>query len=327
MDEIAMHTKLDFIINRIDAIYQDNLLVQRLLEVLIKKGEIHRIQGYAIGVTSLNDPFVLLYPENPKFKHKVCRVYSHSFKDLPSDINVILTDRSMDDNPTRDVAKTRGVYHESDPFTIATIPGQETQMGNEKRFYLTLPETDTDILSLIAEKTEPTAADEPPVVETKEQAGVTLSQAQEIQKEHMKQDKEDYDKGVYENEQVAPPPPVVPEHLSPSQQVVVKELQDNGHLPEEPRDVKMQRLNDELFGGTSVHEEQGKLEKPFEYKDGKPVPPSPFVEKLFEIYYETLHNRPETSNDLQDWYKEHVTWLKDEHDLDWHTFKKERDNG
>ena len=317
--EPTLEHKIDFITSRIESIYQEQYMTQKLLQVLIKKGEVHEIGGYAIGVTSNNDTFVLLYPENESLQHKVCRVYSHSFHKLPDFIDIVITDSAEDDNPNRDKARKRGVYHICQAFLIATVPGKQTQMGAEKRFYLTLNDNSQQVLPdlkeaiVVQEESEPESEPEVTIAEVAE-----ASPNIEI---------------------VTPTPdrPAIPEHLSPSQQVIVQEMHQDGHLPEEEpetqsREEKLKQLNDDLFGNASVDDEddepaeEATPDRPYRYLNGTPIPESPFTEELYKIFYKTHNVRPNNPDELAEWYKSHIAWLKDTHDLYWETFKLERDN-
>lgn len=354
MDEILVNQKLDFIINRIDAIYQDNLLVQYLLQVLIKKGQIHEIGGYAIGKTSNNDTFVLLYPEQSSLKHKVCRVYSHSFHKLPDFISITVSSRAEDDNPDREKARARGVYHDCQAFMIATVPGKKTQMGHEQRFFLTMPETETDLLTEFVKQAQPEPKPEPepwPDGETIESdmgqgmvrsTDTTIAEIAEaspnieIVTPTPDEPEPEPEPTTYLAELNKDTRPEIPEHLSPSQQVIVEEMHQDGHLPEEEpdtqsREEKLKQLNDDLFGNASVDDEPVKEEeplvkRPYKYLNDQPVPPSNFTEQLYVIYCNTFQALPKNSDILQEWYTTHTAWLKDEHQLDWNTFKLERDN-
>ena len=331
--ELTLEHKIDFITSRIELIYQEQYMTQKLLQVLIKKGEVHEIGGYAIGITSNNDTFVLLYPENDALKHKVCRVYSHSFHKLPDFISITITPRAEDDNPDRDKARARGVYHDCQAFLIATVPGKQTQMGAEKRFYLTLNENSQQVLPelkeaiIVQEEPEPASPTISEVAEASPNVEIVTPTPNEPEPEPT----------TYLAELNKDSRPAIPEYLSPSQQVIIEEMHQDGHLPEESetqsREEKLKQLNDDLFGNASVDDEPEPepvkeivLDRPYLYLNGTTVPASPFTEKLFKIYFDTLHTRPDHSDMLQEWYKSHVAWLDQEHNLNWQTFLKERDN-
>ena len=113
-------------------------MIERLLTVLISKGSLHDIGGYVYGETSNEDPFIILYPYPQKMVEKVTRVYEHDFGKLPHFIPTKQfppKSKLVSDNPKKSVARKQGIYHNCKPFTIATYPGKQTNMGPEVRFH------------------------------------------------------------------------------------------------------------------------------------------------------------------------------------------------
>jgi hypothetical protein len=109
--------------------------VMLLLEVQINGEKLHRVAGYSWGRTGEGDPFVILYPASDRLKHKVCRVYSEQFPELPSCIDTAaIPETAQEGNPDRDQAIRQRIYKQTPPFLIATRDGRDTEMGPEQRF-------------------------------------------------------------------------------------------------------------------------------------------------------------------------------------------------
>lgn len=109
--------------------------VEKMLEALLRsEGLIAWIGGYAHGVTSKQDPYVILYPAGDHLEHKACRVYAHDFKKLPAFIPTGDVMPNTNANPTKTQAQDAGIYHECPRFKIVMHLGKETQTGREKRF-------------------------------------------------------------------------------------------------------------------------------------------------------------------------------------------------
>jgi hypothetical protein len=92
------------------------------------------VGAYAWGYTSNDDPFLVLYPQDDRLKHKVCRVYPHDFGKLPAEIVNGKPDAGPDDPGDRDRAEKRGILRPCPMMGVVTYDGKETQMGPEKRF-------------------------------------------------------------------------------------------------------------------------------------------------------------------------------------------------
>lgn len=112
-------------------------LNKMLRAILLSQNNLHWIGGYVYGETSRDDPYIILYPSSDRLKQKVVRVYPHGFKKLPAFVVVPSPDNWRGDtseNPDKDKARRKGIYHECPAFLITTWDGSETQMGREKRF-------------------------------------------------------------------------------------------------------------------------------------------------------------------------------------------------
>lgn len=113
----------------------DLIKIEKMLTAVLKSaGHIHWIGGYVCGRTSNDDPFIILYPAADYLQEKAVRVYEHDFKKLPAFISTNDVPGDTDNNPSKDKAQRRGIYHECPVFQIVTYDGRETQMGREKRF-------------------------------------------------------------------------------------------------------------------------------------------------------------------------------------------------
>lgn len=110
--------------------------IETLLKALLHE-QLHWIGGYAHGRTSNGDPFLILYPAADYLNHKVCRVYDHDLRKLPDFVDTdVAADCDTNDNPTKDKALKLGIYRPVERyFQVVTVPGRETQMGNEVRFF------------------------------------------------------------------------------------------------------------------------------------------------------------------------------------------------
>jgi hypothetical protein len=109
--------------------------VTKMLSALLKStNNYHVVGAYAWGYTSNDDPFLVLYPQDDRLKHKVCRVYPHDFGKLPADIVNGKPDAGPDDPGDRDRAEKRGILRPCPMMGVVTYDGKETQMGPEKRF-------------------------------------------------------------------------------------------------------------------------------------------------------------------------------------------------
>jgi len=110
--------------------------IEKMLRSQMKgAGHLWWIGGYVYGQTSNGDVFVILYPAAENLKEKVVRVYDFDLKKLPAFIPVDGVDAGdTEANPSKEVAKRKGIYHECPSFEICTLDGKETQMGRERRF-------------------------------------------------------------------------------------------------------------------------------------------------------------------------------------------------
>lgn len=109
--------------------------VAKMLTALLKStNNYHVVGAYAWGYTSNGDPFLVLYPQDERLKHKVCRVYPHDFGKIPSEIANNKPDTGPDDPGDRDRAEKRGILRPCPMMGVVTYDGKETQMGPEKRF-------------------------------------------------------------------------------------------------------------------------------------------------------------------------------------------------
>jgi hypothetical protein len=116
--------------------------IEKMLTALLKSNnQLHWIGGYVYGRTTprddqrIGDPFIILYPASERLNHKVTRVYEHDFPKLPAFLDTHVPESgTVDDNPDRDKALRKRVYHPCEHFLITTYEGKETQMGPEVRF-------------------------------------------------------------------------------------------------------------------------------------------------------------------------------------------------
>lgn len=116
--------------------------IEKMLTALLKSNnQLHWIGGYVYGRTTprddqrIGDPFIILYPASERLNHKVTRVYEHDFPKLPAFLDTHVPESgTVDDNPDRDKAIRKRVYHPCEHFLITTYEGKETQMGPEVRF-------------------------------------------------------------------------------------------------------------------------------------------------------------------------------------------------
>jgi len=135
----GIDTGMGYLITGMQKLIQQSDLNLKYSMVAAVGGIPHWIGGYVHGRTSNGDPFVLLYSNKDGLKHKITRVYEQSFSDLPWFVETNnVSDTAQDGNPNKDQAMKQGIYHACDWFEIATIPGKETQMGPEQRFYMTI---------------------------------------------------------------------------------------------------------------------------------------------------------------------------------------------
>lgn len=127
------------IIRMLRQLNKQNETMADIVKVLIAGGKMEEIGAYSYGRTKANDEFVLLFSSVKKLDHKICRVYKEQFHLLPWYIethDVPLT--APVGNDTRTVLQRQGLLKQCAPFTIATRPGKETQMGTEVRFYIVI---------------------------------------------------------------------------------------------------------------------------------------------------------------------------------------------
>jgi hypothetical protein len=138
----AVDAHLMYLSGTQDEVRDDIRSLQKWVQVAVHNGKTHTIGGYAYGRTTKNDhPFIILYPAAAGLQHKVCRVYTQDFSQLPEEINTLeLPSEAQSGNPTKDEAQKKGLYFVCKPFIIATEDGDETQMGPEQRFLLVLDE-------------------------------------------------------------------------------------------------------------------------------------------------------------------------------------------
>ena len=109
--------------------------LERMLSAILQAdNRLHWIGGYVYGRTSNDDPFIILYPAAPYLNNKICRVYPHDFKKLPSFIPTDEIPANTDANPDKDKAIKKGIFHACPMFQIVTYAGKDTQMGPEVRF-------------------------------------------------------------------------------------------------------------------------------------------------------------------------------------------------
>jgi len=135
----GIDTGMAYVITSLQKLVENSDLNLKYSMVTARNGTPHQIGGYVHGRTSNGDPFVLLYSPRDGLKHKITRVYEQSFSDLPWFVETkLIADDAQDGNPNKDQAKKQGIYRECDWFEIATVPGKETQMGPEQRYYMTL---------------------------------------------------------------------------------------------------------------------------------------------------------------------------------------------
>ena len=144
----AVDSNVMYIVQSLQKMQAEISLNGRYAKVAAKKGNLWSISGYAYGRTSNNDPYILLYPAHPKMVHKVTRVYDHQFHDLPRFVSTIdIPADAPDNNPTKEQAAKKKIYHECPEFEIATIDGKDTNMGPEQRFYMTIDIPSESILT------------------------------------------------------------------------------------------------------------------------------------------------------------------------------------
>lgn len=109
--------------------------ITKMLAALLKSTNNYHVAGaYAWGYTSNDDPFLVLYPQDDRLKHKICRVYPHDFGKLPAEVINSKPDAGPDDPGDRDRAEKRGILRTCPMMGVVTYDGKETQMGPEKRF-------------------------------------------------------------------------------------------------------------------------------------------------------------------------------------------------
>lgn len=141
----------------------------------------------------------------------------------------------------------------------------------------------------------------------KEKEGVTLSQAKEIQIKHDRLDQEDYEKGVYEGEEEPP-------EQTDIQKNTTEFIQD--HMEHLPPAIRQELLNQQLF---PQHDIDTKQERPYKYKDDEMLSDSPFVNGLYDVYYEVHNKIPPSAKALQLWYVSDgmKVWLAETHNVEW----------
>lgn len=109
--------------------------ITKMLAAILKSTNNYHVAGaYAWGYTSNDDPFLVLYPQDDRLKHKICRVYPHDFGKLPAEIVATKPDAGPDDPGDRDRAEKRGILRTCAMMGVVTYDGKETQMGPQKRF-------------------------------------------------------------------------------------------------------------------------------------------------------------------------------------------------
>ena len=125
------------IIKMLHNLKQQGTMTNKVIQVLINGGKIEDIGGYSYGRTSDNDEFILLFSPVKKLEHKICRVYKEQFHQMPWFIPTKdIPQTAPAGNDTRSTLVRQGLFNNCRPFTIATKPGKETQMGPEIRFYI-----------------------------------------------------------------------------------------------------------------------------------------------------------------------------------------------
>lgn len=144
--------------------------IETLLRALLHE-QLHWIGGYVHGRTSNGDPFLILYPAADYLNHKVCRVYDRDLKKLPDFVDThVASDCDTSDNPTKDKAQKLGIYRPAERyFQIVTVPGRETQMGNEVRFF--------DVVAVA--KSGPVRMNAPGAAQHRQQTTVRAGRAQQ----------------------------------------------------------------------------------------------------------------------------------------------------
>lgn len=115
---------------------QDTQLRKLLTALCKSQNLIHWISAYAHGRTSTGDPFLFLFSSNPKLEKKICRVYEGDFKKLPDFINTNVPASTPKSKNTPDRAEfvANGKLLDCPAFQIICYMGEETQMGQERRF-------------------------------------------------------------------------------------------------------------------------------------------------------------------------------------------------
>lgn len=109
-------------------------IAKMLRAQLMSAGHLWWIGGFVYGATSNGDPFIILYPAAENLKEKVVRVYPHDFKKLPAFVPTDVDAGDTENNPSKEQARKKGIYHECPAFEIVTHDGKDTQMGKERRF-------------------------------------------------------------------------------------------------------------------------------------------------------------------------------------------------
>lgn len=265
----AIDAALEYIAQSVDQIRQVAGLNRKLLMVLIKGGEVHQINGYVHGRTSEGDPFVCLYSSHPKMEHKVCRVYSDKFHDLPYFVRTNnIPANAQDGNPSKSKAQQQGIYHNCSVFMIATRPGKETNMGPEKRFYMTLELTRNvdDELKAAHEKLEDLRKQVKPLTPAR-------------------------------NGKPKTPAEIIDEPETPAEEIDIKKATQEVN--------ELLGLGDEPKPKQSQKEHEPMPEEPFKYKDGTDVPTDSRTKFIFMSYWNMTGQIAENSGDLKKWYDEH----------------------
>lgn len=279
------------------------LMVKKLITVLIAGGKLHEVGGYVYGKTKRGegDPFVILYPYAQGMKEKVCRVYQQDFGKLPHYIPTEFPQGGnyVYDNPDKEEARKAGIYHNCRPFTMATYPGKQTQMGPEQRFHSVIyewvgseaqmdpfkipynppeqpsqePEKDLEPTpgeGTVQEALEKEETDEEIIARTEEQ-------------ERREEPEPDRDKEV----EVVTPPDWAPDHEERSKAMapMLKELFDTGN-----------------YSVVEPHLEGGALY----YGDKEQVPDNKTTYKLYGMFVAAYKKIPMDSDDLKTYYEKEV---------------------
>jgi hypothetical protein len=289
------------------------LMVKKLITVLIAGGKLHEVGGYVYGKTKhgQGDPFVILYPYAQGMKEKVCRVYKHDFNKLPHYIPVEFPEGNqyVYDNPAKEEARKLGIYHNCRPFTMATYPGKQTQMGPEQRFHSVIyewvgSETQMDPFKIPHKPPEQPSQEPEPELE-----GEELKAQAEIAKREMEKvanqikDEESLSEiaaSIEEKEE--------PEEPEPDRDKEIEVVTPPGWAPDhEERSEAMKPMLQALFenGNFSVVEPHIKGGALY-YGDKEQVPNNKATYKLYGMFVAAFAKIPMDSNDLKAYYEEQV---------------------